>query len=82
MYLSNWNMTKNVSKICLPLKKLWILGFDQKLPSKPKKCKNTSTVSEKLLLKKSSRKQFFIIKASRGSGENFIHIGNDFGAGL
>jgi hypothetical protein len=31
--------------------------------------------------KKSTRKHFFIVKASLGWGENFIKIGDDLGAG-
>jgi hypothetical protein len=80
--ISNRILQKNLPKIFLSLKKLGILCFDQKLPAKPKWSKNATTVFRKwLILKKLTRKRFFIIKASGYCGENFVKTGDDFGAG-
>jgi hypothetical protein len=38
-------------------------------------------ISETAPFKKLTRKRFFIIKASGDCGENFVKIGDDFGAG-
>jgi hypothetical protein len=46
-------------KYFLPLKKLGILCFDQKLPAKPKWSKNATTVSRKRLILKNRPENVF-----------------------
>jgi hypothetical protein len=53
------------------------------LPAKPKWLRYATTVSRKRLILKNWPENvfFFIFKASGDCGENFVKIGDDFGAG-